>query len=560
MKKTILIAALAVLAVWLVATRHTFFRLDLTAEGRYSLSEPARNQLRAIHEPLTLRIYLTGDLDANMARLKNEVLDLVGEMNVVAGSRIETVEIDPNAPADEQARYAGYQALEARGIRGMNITRRRRGGSVDQSIVFPWAELCSTRDTMAICLLAANGPSGESGEQSINSAVEDVEFQLIDAVRVLNREGVKKIAFLEGHGELDEQSTYDISDALSRYFQIDRGVIGPDPDVLSPYAAIVIAKPLEPFSEADKYVIDQYIMRGGRVLWMLDGVQMSDSMLSTAGMTPLIARELNLNDQLFRYGVRITPTVVEDMQCAYMPVNTAGPGEKPRFQPIPWTFSPLLQLSPVHPVTKNVGDVLASYPAGIELVGDTADIRREVLMVTSNASHVSWAPGEIDIMQAIKVEPQQYFVNSFIPIGVALSGRFTSIYAHRMLPAGIRSGYKTVEQSPDTRMIVVSDGDVARNNIQSTPDGLMYLPVGYDRVTQQMHGNRDFVVNSLLYLTDDEGIMSLRRRQLGLRLLNRVSAEQSYALYATLNTVLPLVLFALLGLLFILLNRKRYAK
>lgn len=559
MKKIVIPAIILLVAIFLIATKHIFFRLDLTEDGRYSLSEPARRQLEAMNEPLTLKIYLTGDLDANMTRLKNEVVDLVGEMNIVATERIEIQETDPNAESDDNARYALYQKLEERGIRGMNITERKRGGGVNESIVFPWAELCSARDTMLICLLPA-GATGQTGEQSVNSAVEDVEFQLVDAIRVLNRNGIKKIAFLEGHGELEEQYTYDISDALSRYFQIDRGVLGTDPAILSDYAAIIIAKPQKPFSETDKFIIDQYIMSGGRVLWLLDGVQMSDSMLSTSGMTPLIPLELNLNDQLFRYGVRITPTVIEDMQCAYMPVNVAGPGEQPRFQPIPWTFSPLLRLSPLHPITKNISDLATDYPAGIELVGDTGAIRREVLAVTGNASHVSSAPNQIDINQAMKVEPEEYFIHSFVPVAVALEGRFTSIYSHRMPPQDIHLSAPIIEQSTETKMVVVADGDLLKNNIQRTDQGLMYLPAGYDRVTGQTHGNRDFVVNSMLYLTDDEGIMQLRKRELGLRLLNRVTAEQGYVKHAVLNTCLPLIIFALLGLVFILLKRKHYAK
>jgi ABC-2 type transport system permease protein len=176
-----------------------------------------------------------------------------------------------------------------------------------------------------------------------------LEYLFVDAIRLLNRTEVRKIAFIEGHGELTEEYTYDASDALSRYFQVDRGVLGMDASVLDDYAAIIIAKPTEKYSESDKFIIDQYIMRGGRVLWMLDGAQMSSDMLSEGGATPLIALDVNLNDQLFRYGVRLTPTIVEDMQCAYMPINVARPTEQPRFEPIPWFYTPLLQGSPYHP-------------------------------------------------------------------------------------------------------------------------------------------------------------------------------------------------------------------
>lgn len=556
MKNNFIITVIVLVAIWLAATRVVFFRIDLTEEKRYSISDAAEKQLMAMKEPLTLKLYLTGNLDANMARLKSEVTDLVTEMNMVAAERIEIEEIDPSEATDEEERMANYRELEAQGIHGLSVSDRSRSGQVTESVIFPWAELCSQRDTMVICLM--NPGASSTGEMSVNTAVGDVEFQIIDAVRVLNHATLKKIAFIEGHDELPEPMTFDISDALSRYFQVDRGVIGTDPTILNPYSAIIIAKPKKPYSETDKFIIDQYIMRGGRVLWLIDGVVLSDSLLSTGGMTPLLANDVNLNDQLFRYGARITSTLVEDMQCTYMPVNMAGHGEKPRFEPIPWTFSPLLQLSPLHPITKTLTDVKVDYASGIEMVGDTAGIKKEVLMVTSNASHVTGAPAEIDIMKAMKVEPQDYFIHSFVPIGIAMEGKFTSIYSHRMPPEGITADVK--ETSEFTRMIVVADGDILKNDIQRTQQGMMYLPVGFDRVTQRQHGNRDFIVNALLYLTDDEGIMQLRRRQMPIRMLNRVSVEQGYTSTATLNVLLPVAILAIIGFIFIMLYKRRYAQ
>ncbi len=559
MKKNLLIAAAVVLvAVWLIGTRKAYFRVDMTEEGRYSLSEATQKQLKAMKEPLTMKLYLCGDLDANMLKLKRGVEEMVGEMNMKSAERIEIVEVDPNEAKNDDQRYRNYNELEIRGLRGMSVTHRERNGAVKESVVFPWAELCSKNDTMAICLM--QGGNAGTGEAGVNSSLEDLEFQIIDAVRVLNRDNVKKIAFLEGHGELEEMYTYDITMALSRYFQVDRGEICSDPTVLDPYSCVIIAKPMEKFSEIDKFTIDQYIMRGGSVLWLLDGVVMSDTMLSMQGMTPLVANELNLNDQLFRYGVRLTYTVVEDMQCAYMPVNMSRKGEQPRFEPIPWTFMPQLQVSPYHPSTKSVSDVCVKYASGIEIVGDSAGIKKEILMVSSNASHVSWAPSEIDVMQAIKVEPQEYFVNQFIPVGVALEGEFMSIYSHRMPPAGLDVQRQVVDRSQHAKMIVVGDGDVIKNEIQRSGEGVMCVPVGFDRVTQQMHGNRDFIINAVLYLTDDEGVMELRKRHLDLRLLNRTSAEQWIGFNVMKNILLPLVLLGLARLLCFVINKRKYGK
>ena len=546
----------AAIAIVLIFTRFAFFRIDLTAEKRYTLSGATKEQLKQIHEPLLLKMYLCGDLDANMLRLSKAVEEMVEEMNIKAEYPITIEKIDPNEEVDDEARYANYYKLENRGLRGMSVTKREKNGAMTEQILFPWAELCSSRDTMAISLMSAS--NGISGEEAVNAAVEDLEFQIIDAVRVLNRTEVKKVAFIEGHNELSEIEVYDASDALSRYFQIDRGVLGYDANVLDGYSAIIIAKPMTAYSERDKFIIDQYIMRGGRVLWLIDGARMSNDMLSEGGVSPLIKLDVNLNDILFRYGVRVTPTILEDMQCAYIPINMARPGEEARFEPIPWFFTPLLQVSPYHPITKMISPVKADFASGIELVGDTT-VRKEIILATGNASHVHFAPSQVDVSAAVQVEPEEYFNNAYIPVAVSLEGSFTSAFMHRLVPDSLNTS-NIIEKSINTRMIVVADGDIIRNDIEKYNSELMLVPLGYDRVTKQTHGNKNFIINSLLYLTDDEGVMNLRNRKVELRLLNRAVVNSNRNLIIAFNTIIPLVIIALFGGVFFIIRKRKYSK
>jgi ABC-2 type transport system permease protein len=282
-------------------------------------------------------------------------------------------------------------------------------------------------------------------------------------------------------------------------------------------------------------------------------------MLSEGGATPLVAMDVNLNDQLFRYGVRLTPTIVEDMQCAYMPINVSRPGEQPRFEPIPWFYTPLLQGSPYHPITKTLQAVKADFASGIEIVGDTVGVRKEVLLISSNASHVDVAPTEIDVMRAINVEPKEYFTTQYVPIAVALEGEFQSIYKHRMIPEGVMAN-GVINQSVPTRMVVVADGDIIRNDVEQHREGLMLVPLGYDRVTRQTHGNKDFVVNTMLYLTDDEGIMQLRNRRIDLRLLNRAIVESQRNVWVWINTLLPIGMLLVFGVVFLGNRKRKYVK
>jgi ABC-2 type transport system permease protein len=556
-KSYIIFFFLAVVAIFLIFTKSLFFRLDLTEEGRYSLSRATKDLVGKMQEPLTVQLYLDGDLDANMLRLRRATEDMVRELNMYASEQLLLESVNPNSAITEEEREVEYAALESRGLRGMSVTVRSRGGKMTEQVIFPWAEVCSSRDTIAVCLMQ---PSAQkSGEEAVNSAIADLEYLFVDAIRLLNRTEVRKIAFIEGHGELTEEYTYDASDALSRYFQVDRGVLGMDASVLDDYAAIIIAKPTEKYSESDKFIIDQYIMRGGRVLWMLDGAQMSSDMLSEGGATPLIALDVNLNDQLFRYGVRLTPTIVEDMQCAYMPINVARPTEQPRFEPIPWFYTPLLQGSPYHPITKTMQAVKADFASGIEIVGDTMGVSKEVLLISSNASHVNVAPTEINVLDAINVEPVDYFTTQYVPIAVALDGQFQSIYKHRMVPEGVIAN-GVVNQSQPTRMVVVADGDIIRNDVEQHREGLMLVPLGYDRVTRQTHGNKDFIVNSILYLTDDEGLMSLRNRRIDLRLLNRAVVESQRDIWVWINTLLPIALLAIFGGIFYWQRKNKYVR
>ncbi len=548
---------LCVVVIFLIFTKTLFFRLDLTEENRYSLSRASKDFVANVHEPLTVLLYLDGDLDANMLRLRRATEDMVRELNMYSSEPLTLEFVNPNNATTEEERYAVYDELEGRGLRGMSVTVRSRDGKMTEQVIFPWVEVCSSCDTMAVCLMQ---PSAQkTGEEAVNSAIADLEYLFVDAIRVLNRREVVKVAFIEGHGELSEEFTYDASDALSRYFQVDRGVLGVDASVLDDYAAIIIAKPLDKYSESDKFIIDQYIMRGGRVLWLLDGAQMSSDMLSEGGATPLVAMDVNLNDQLFRYGVRLTPTIVEDMQCAYMPINVSRPGEQPRFEPIPWFYTPLLQGSPYHPITKTLQAVKADFASGIEIVGDTVGVRKEVLLISSNASHVDVAPTEIDVMGAINVEPKEYFTTQYVPIAVALEGEFQSIYKHRMIPEGVMAN-GVINQSVPTRMVVVADGDIIRNDVEQHREGLMLVPLGYDRVTRQTHGNKDFVVNTMLYLTDDEGIMQLRNRRIDLRLLNRAIVESQRNVWVWINTLLPIGMLLVFGVVFLGNRKRKYVK
>ena len=538
-----------------------FVRIDLTSEKRFSIAEQSKTLMRNQEKPIAITFYSGGNIDANFARLNNAAAELIDELNAFARTRIRYRFVNPSEADSDTERQKQYYALEQRGLRGMSVASRDADGRITQNIVFPWAEVACAGDTMAVCLLQPDGR--RRGEEGINRAIENLEFEFTDAIRILGKQEVEKIAFIEGHGELTEEEVYAASEAFSRYFQIDRGVIGRNAAILSDYKAIIVAKPTQPFAEKDKYIIDQYIMNGGRVLWLIDGVQMQQDALTKGESTTLIPLDVNLQDQLFRYGVRIGNDVVQDMQCAYRPINVATPTEQPQFEPVPWFYEPLLLTSPNSSITRNLLQVKADFASTLDFTNNADNsVRKEILLITSNATHVSQTPCIVSLRQLMTdAQNENYWFTRYQPVAALLEGEFTSIFPSRSrpVPQEIENPLPHRDQSVPTRMLVVADGDIIRNELEQTAQGWRVLPLGYDRTTRQTFGNRDFLLNALLYLTEEEDWMSLRNRQFKLRLLNNAAVSANRRFWQTTNMLVPIVaLLAAAGINFAV-RRKRNA-
>ena len=535
-----------------------FYRIDLTTDKRYSISPQTKTLMHSVQEPVTVVVYLTGDLNPGFLRLKRATVELLDELNIYSKKQFNISYINPSEAATSEEREQNYLQLEQRGLTAASVYEKDKEGKNIQKIIYPWLEISYRGKTIPVNLLK-NIP-GLSGEENLNISIENLEFELTDALRRLINTKVEKIAFLEGHGELSEEETLDISQSLSRYYQIDRGTIGTDPAVLNDYKAVIIAKPTLPFSEKDKFVIDQYIMRGGRVLWLVDGVRVSPESLSTGGFTPAVELDLNLSDMLFRYGVRISPVLVEDVQSVLIPVNVAAKGEKPQFQPTPWVYAPLLLTSGDHPVTRNLAPVKANFASAIEMVGDDKKLERNFLLASSDNTHILQTPAEISLAAMPDLTDKNYFNRSYVPVGVVLEGEFQSDFTNRMPPKEIVNPPAIQTHSVPGRQIVIADGDIIRNETVGTGDNKKVIPLGFDRYMNQQFGNKDLITNAVLYLTDKNGWMELRSRTVALRLLNKKISAIEKTKWQIINVVIPPVVLLLAGLLYQWIRRRRYAR
>ena len=534
------IVVLVALVVINLLMNYIVCRWDMTDDKRYSISAPTKALLQDLDAPLTITLLLDGEMNAGFLRLQKATQEMVEELGVYAAGGYQLL------GAPEQLTTNGYGNLEP-----TVVHERTHKGQTAQTIIYPYA-IVQYHDRSQVVTLLKN-QRGLSGEENLNHSIENLEFAFAEAIRSLTQDTIEKIAFLEGHGELEERDVYDLTQQLAKYYQIDRGTLGTVSGVLDDYKAVIIADPQMPFSETDKYILDQYIMQGGRILWVVNGVRFSDDYLASEGYTPIIALDLNINDMLFRYGVRINHALVQDLQCLPVPVDVSLDPNQPNWQPMPWTFAPLLLTSQVSPITRNVAQVTATMASTIDIVGEDDGLHKEVLLATSSASRLTSAPAKVDLSMG---NDSEGFNQAFVPVAVSLEGVFPSIYAHLLPPEEVTLTTPLLRESKPTRQIVVAAGSTIRNDWQQGQP----LPLGYDRYTQMQFGNRDFMVNAVLHLTDDQGWLQLRQKEFTLRLINDQRARQTRIVAQVISIVIPLVLLAIVGGAMLILRRKRYVK
>ena len=517
-------------------------RWDLTDDRHYSLSEASKTILKQTDAPIEVTVLLDGDLNAGFRRLKKATEETLEEMSVYA--KISNLQSPiSNAVGDSL------------GLRPIIIHEREQNGKTAQTTVYPYA-LMRYKGRKAVVTLLKN-TRGLSGEENLNASIEQLEFAFMEALHLLQQTETPRIAILEGHGEPDEAHTYDLMTALSKYFQVDRGAIIENPEsiidnrILDPYKAVLIIKPQTAFSDAERFVIDQYIMQGGTVLWAIDGVRFSEQVLQSEGFTPIMALDLGLTEMLFRYGVRVNPALVQDIQCLPIPVNVSSDPSQPNLQPMPWTYAPLLLTSEGSPITKSLGQVMSTFVSPIDAVGEDEGIEKRILLATSTASRVTGTPGEVNLSD---MNPDMSaFKYQYVPVAVSLEGVFGSAYAHRMIPEGVEAANIT-KQSPRTRQVVIAGGSIPLNEVQKN----QALPMGYDRYSGMQFSNRDFIVNAVLWLTDAEGLISLREKTVALRLLNDKRAHDNRTQVQLVSTISPVAILTLIGGIIFVVRKRKY--
>lgn len=534
------------------------YRIDLTAEKRYSVASVSKRVVRSLDEPVTVELFLAGELPPGFRKLQQAIGAKVKDLERYSRKPIRLVITDPYKAVRANEREAFFNQLANNGIRPTDLRRQTEGGT-STSLIFPGARISCGDRTTGVSFLKNN--PGVNHEVNLNHSVEGVEYELVSALQRLMARQKPLLVFLQGHEELNPYEVEDLALSLTEFFRVEfmnpalleaRDTI---PDVL------VIARPELPFPETDKFVIDQLLMRGSRILWALDPVEVSLDSLSQGYMTLAFPRDLNLNDQLFHYGIRINADLVQDVACAHIMVSTSLSDSRPEFTPQPWYYSPLLTPSEKHPVSRNLNLIYGEFVSSIDTVGSSGERKATPLLTTSPYGRRVRTPAAVSLENINRPPARELFNQPFIITGILLEGRFTSVFRNRMLDhLGIPSA-SVIEASPETRMMVFSDGDLMANKVRyEAGKEPRILPLGYDRVSRQTFGNKELFVNAIRFLADEGDITQLRNAAVKMRLLDKVRITGQRRALAWLNTGVPLGIVLLFALFFGFFRKRKYSK
>jgi gliding motility-associatede transport system auxiliary component len=550
----------AVAGIILVASLCSLIRirLDLTEDKRYTLSSPTLKILKGIKNDIYIEVYLDGEMPIPLKKLKRSVMEMLDEFRIASRRRIGYTFINPAAEKNADERDAQYSALYNKGLNPVRIQASDQEGGKSQKLIFPGMIVNYNDIEVPVNFLKNN--QSISYEQNILHSMESLEYEMIQTIATVTSDTIYKVAFLEGQGEYRQIEVADITVNLAKFFTIDRGSIGGKPGILDKYAAVIVAGPESEFSEPDKLVLDQYIMNGGKVLWLLEEVAVNTDSL-VYGETAGLYRILNIEDQLFRYGVRINPEIVQDLDCVVIPLSVSTGADQKQIVPAPWVYYPKLNPNPDHPVTRNINKVKGEFVNTIDTVGFDPAIKKTVLLATSGFSRTLSPPMLIRLKEAETLTDEKDYNKSALPVAVLLEGVFPSAFKNRMTANMIPDrSFKIKTRSSETKMIVVADGDIIRNDVSRAGKTATPLPLGQDRYTEEMYGNRDFIINCMNYLVDNNGLMELRSREMKLRLLDKSRIRNEKLMWQIINITGPVLLVILAGIIYGIIRKKIYTK
>lgn len=550
---TELLLVIALLVLLNIILTGYFFRVDLTSEKRYSLSPASKNLSAKIDDVLHVKVYLEGDFPAGFKRLRQSTKEMLDEFAAYTGGKLQYEFIDPFENADAKKTSDILQELGEKGLQPTNVQIKKDDES-SQKLIVPGALFYYKGKELPVNLLKAQ--FGQGPEEVINSSIELLEYEIANVLRKCVEKQSKLVAFIDDHGELDKWEVADASQSLKEFYSVTRISLGlQTPQSLMKHDALIIAKPTLPFQEYEKFLLDQFVMHGGKILWLVESQIADMDSLGQAGMFMSGSYELNLDDMLFRWGVRVNPNMVQDLQCNAIPILSTMRNGTPQQKLLPWMFFPVAspESEKPHITVKGIDPVWFQFASSIDTTASTK-VKKTVLLRSSPYSRVVGAPVKVDLNLARMRPDPAMFTTGGIPLAVLVEGEFTSLFQYR--PGAQKDALPYKERIENNKMIVIGDGEVIRNQRkQSTGE---VFPLGYDRYTNQQYGNKRFILNCMDYLCDDSGIIEIRAKEIKLRLLDKGKLKTEKTMWQVINLGVPLIALFLFSGINKLIRKRKY--
>lgn len=528
-----------------------FFRLDLTEEGRYTIKKQSKEILRKLDDDVYVEVYLEGDLNAGFKRLRKSVREILEEFRTYSGNKVHYVFVDPAAAAGENARQEFMGVLSSKGIQPMNVIDNKDGKRTEK-LVFPGALISYGGAESGLMLLKGNRAQGS--EEVLNQSIEGLEFEFINAIEKLSNDDRRKIGLVTGHGELDSLAIASLRNSLMEGYHVARVDLSRK-ETLKNCDVLIVAKPTRSFSEIDKYNLDQHLIHGGKLLLMIDRLEAN---MDSANLQNYFAfpYPFGLEDQLFKYGVRINNDLVQDLVSLRHPVITGNLNGKPQITQIEWPFFPMVNHYADHPITRNLDASAFRFVSSIDSV-KAAGIKKIPLAFTSPYARSIGAPVKVNVNDLRKEIKPENFSGGPIALAYLLEGKFTSVYKNRFLPEGVDQSDFMADGVP-SRMIVVADGDLARNEVN--PRTGQPQALGFDPYSGYNFANPELIMNMVAYLADDGGLIGTRNKEVKVRPLNKELIRESRLKWQIINILVPLVIITILGMGKAFMRRRKYTR
>ncbi len=565
--KNISIAVLVIIAInWLASSIYT--RFDLTEDNQYTLSESTINYLENLEETVRFSVYLDGDLPLAFTKMKREVSDFLNEVKRIGGSKVLIRFIDPltigKDPKDQKSNKNALNRLVQYGLKPYTIQEEDENGKLTQRYIIPGI-IVSTVDRYVPINLFTEALSNSTEEQ-IYESISQLEYICLKGLTQLTTVDKKNVAFLTSQGELPLIDCFDATMSLSETYNIDRVTSQQLLDSIDKYDALIVAKPTKDFSNRDKFILDQYLMRDGNLFACIDMVHVDTDTLTKVSETTALYEDLNFTDFLFNIGVRINPEILLDNQCAKIPLNVSQPGMPPRYEAAPWYYYALLRNNTQQPhiIHNKIDLVKTNFANSIDTVAGNGSFQKTILLTSSKYARTIAAPTQVGFGIYSKIPNMDFFNRHDVPVAAIVEGNIESLFSTRSIPENIPESFEKITKSNRNKIVVVADGDIIRNEIEvqngdSIPKPLYYYK--YFKVDNQIYtGNKDFLLNSINYICGDTALIPLRARDVKARLLNknRIIEEKSY--WQMLNIIAPLLLLLVSAIIILLVRKQKYAK